>query len=261
MLRASQSATNASDCSALQPLSCISARAVPSSRWSVCAPARALRRSAIVRYGSRCSSGGANRPELPASRMRSSVEPERGGDSTNTARSFFGVPSSPRSRAGKMRRKVASLPAVTRCSSGIEVTRVVPAAIAGWVGATGTPLLRRPATNSAIWRTLTSSMYLPPCISRSWKPSLVLNSLSMATAIWMKSIDAKPTSPTMVVSGVMPPSMSTSQSSVRSAMTPMTRCSTASTVYTLRSSPIAGRNPWRRGCGAPRNGIAGTDTP
>ena len=185
----------------------------------------------MVRYGSRCSSGGANKFELPASRIRSRVDPERGGDSTNTARSFFGVPSSARSRTGKRWRKVASLAAVTRSSSGIEVTRCGSVA-AGAAGAAGTPSLSRPATNSAIWRTVTSSMYFPPCISRSWKPSLVLNSLSMATAIWMKSIEAKPTSPTMVVSGPMPPSISTSQSSVRSAITPMTRCSTASTVCT-----------------------------
>ena len=53
--------------------------------------------------------------------MRSKVEPERGGESTKTARSFFGVPSSRRSRTGKPRRKAQSATAPGNFSRFIQI--------------------------------------------------------------------------------------------------------------------------------------------
>src|SRR4051794_14875135 len=53
-------------------------------------PPRPARRSARVLNESSSSSGGANRPGWPASITRNRVEPERGGERTNTAGGFFG---------------------------------------------------------------------------------------------------------------------------------------------------------------------------
>ncbi len=147
----------------------MTARMAPSSQ-KLSRPLKASLRSRRVLNDSSSSSGGANSLGWPPSITRSSVEPERGGDRTNTARRFFrgrridgkgSIRSAKRSRSSSPIRSASAVSAASSASRYAASDSTV-----GWSKITTTWTI----WPSSCWRRLISTaplIELPPS-SKKW---------------------------------------------------------------------------------------------